>query len=68
MESKTIQERIEAYRATRAEWVKRRQVALNQAAEYLAHAHACDGAIEALEGLLPAVPIEDVLKSAAPEV
>lgn len=55
MDEKTIREKIANYRDSRLEWLRRRD-------ECTAKAHACDGAIEALEGLLqPAVPIEDMI-------
>jgi len=68
MDEKMIQGRIEGYKKTREEWIRRRQAALVQADECLAHANACNGAIEALEGVLPAAPIEDVLRSVGGEV
>lgn len=54
MNTETIQERIAVYRKSKEEWLRR--------------AAACDGAIEALEGLLPAVPLEQVLHAAGVEV
>jgi hypothetical protein len=36
---------------------------MRQADECLSRLHACDGAIEALEGLLPPTPIEDFEKA-----
>lgn len=68
MDPKGIQEKIDNYRASREEWVRQRQAAMNRADECLANMNACAGAIEALEGLLPAVPLQDVLKSAGAEV
>jgi hypothetical protein len=68
MEPKTIQDKIALYRNSQAEWVRRRQAALSQAEECLARANACHGAIEALESLLPAVPIEDVIHAIGGEV
>jgi hypothetical protein len=62
MEAK-IKERLEVYRQSHAEWLRRRQESLSRAEECLAHANACRGAIEALEELLPPVPIETVLQS-----
>lgn len=56
MDEKTIQEKIDLYRRSLAEWIRRE-------ADAVAKANACRGAIEALEGLLPAVPLEDVVKS-----
>jgi len=68
MDEKAIQDMIAGYRASREEWLQRRQAAMRQADECLARTHACDGAIEALEALLPAVPIEDVLRAVKSEV
>ncbi len=51
-----IRERLDVYRRSLEEWVRR-------AADAQAKAQACRGAIEALEELLPPVPIETVLKS-----
>jgi hypothetical protein len=55
MEAK-IQERLNVYRQSLDEWNRR-------AADAMAKAQACRGAIEALEDLLPPVPLEAVLKS-----
>lgn len=63
MDEKTIKERIAGYRNSREEWLNRRRIALEQASEQLARANACDGAIEALEDLLPAVPVEDIAQA-----
>jgi hypothetical protein len=61
MDEKAIQDKIGVYRARREEWIQLRQDALDKAAQYLANLNACAGAIEALEGLLPAQPIENVV-------
>jgi hypothetical protein len=59
-----IKERIDLYRQSLTEWERRRRAALEHADECLGKMHACRGAIEALESLLPATPIEDVIEAA----
>ena len=59
-----IKERIDLYRQSLTEWERRRRDALVHEEECLGKMHACRGAIEALESLLPATPIEDVINAA----
>lgn len=68
MDEKTILDRINGYRASREEWLGRRQAALRQADECMAKANMCGGAIEALEELLPIPKLETVLESAGVKV
>lgn len=56
MDAKVIQEKIDNYRRSREEWLRRRD-------ECVAKAQMCSGAIEALEDLLPTPTLEEVVAS-----
>ena len=64
IDPQAIEEKLAGYRASRDEWIRRRASLLQQAEQALANANACNGAIEALETLIPAPNLEDVVSAA----